>query len=542
MNRRALSYCIVALLITAAIYFPVAGFQFVNWDDRELLLLNPLLNPPTAAHLAQIWTRPFSGLYTPLPYTAWWILANFISTLGESATTFHLLNLAMHLICVGLVFAILRKFIPSLPAVLVGTIFFALHPMQVETVAWVSEFNNLLSTAFSLAAILLFLTYASAPFSRISPSASFGTMGQGERSSHSMKRARVPTRDVLLYATSTTFSILALLSKPTAVVTPLIAGLLAFTLTRKNSRKILLALIPWLVAAIIFSLIARSAQSGPPTPPLRRPLIALDAIGFYAMKLAIPFGLTLDYARPPAQVLLNANWFPTTVTALVIFALLLIFRRERTFVAGITTALLALLPVLGFIPFAFQRYATVADHFLYLPMFGLSLTVAGIASYLDRRLQFVAVAALALLLGALTSKQLQFWHETQSLANHTLALDPLSTVGNKILAAEYSRLGQPQRALPYYYKALLRNPKDADVHYNLANALAHLDRFSEAIPEYRRALSLPSDNLNLNAMNNLGWAYAEVGRPDLAAEQFRKVLQIQPDNPEATANLRALGR
>jgi tetratricopeptide (TPR) repeat protein len=524
MNRRAATYCAVALLVTTAIYFPVARFQFVNWDDRDLLLQNPSLNPPTYAHFLQIWSAPRLGLYAPLSYSVWWAIAGFVSNISADPGLFHLLNLALHLICVALVFAILRKFIPSLPAVLAGTLVFALHPMQVETVAWVSEFNNLLAAAFSLAGVLPFVHYASRP--------------QSAQDAPQRRNFQIP----LFYSASTVLFTLALLSKPTAVVVPLIACVLIFQMARQRRLKTVAALLPWFLLAAVFSFIAHGVQKAPAPPILHRPVIALDAIGFYAVKFVAPFRLTVDYARTPARVMSGGNWLPTSATALAALALLFIFRRQRLVVAGLLIALLALLPLLGFVPFAFQRYSTVADHFLYLPMLGGALAVGSIVALLDRRRQIGAVLLFVIALGALASWQLETWRDTRALAGHILALDPLSTVGNKIVAAEFSRLGEPGRAVPYYVAALVRNPNDADLHFNLGNALLHLRRFDEAILEYQRTLNLPSDNLKLDAMNNLGSAYAGAGRPDLAADEFNQVLRIQHDNPGALYNLHTLSQ
>ncbi len=139
----------------------------------------------------------------------------------------------------------------------------------------------------------------------------------------------------------------------------------------------------------------------------------------------------------------------------------------------------------------------------------------------------------------LTAIQLQAWKNTDALTSHVLAIDPISTIGNKIKAAELSRTGQPREAIPFYRAAMIRNPDDSDLHLNLANAFYHSGQYREAIPEYETAISLPSD-FRIRAMLDLGWTYLKSDQPALAEREFQQVLQIDPSNPVAIESLRQL--
>jgi Tfp pilus assembly protein PilF len=172
-------------------------------------------------------------------------------------------------------------------------------------------------------------------------------------------------------------------------------------------------------------------------------------------------------------------------------------------------------------------------------MLGPALLVAWALTRLSRSTALLLTPVLICILAGLTVIQLQNWRNTDALAGHVLAIDQNSTVGNKIKAAELSRTGEPREAIPFYRAAMIRNPNDADLHLNLANAFYHSGEYAEAIPEYETAISLPSD-FRMGAMLDLGWAYVKSGRPEQAEQEFQQVLQIDPYNTAAIESLRQL--
>ena len=242
----------------------------VNWDDVDEVTENPLLHPPTTDNLDRIWSGPYLNLYAPLTYTVWWALARISG--ADNPYAFHLLNVLLHLACAGLVFSILRLCVKSPAAAFGGAIVLPLHPMQVESVGWIAEMNNLLAAAMSLAAIRLYLASG----------------------------ATAARRRWMVYAFGSAAYLAALLSKPTAVVAPLIAVILDVGALRRPLRPAIFALAPWLAAAGAFAWIAHRNQGGIDVPIVDRPMVALDALGFYCRKILWPAGLTIDYARTRA--------------------------------------------------------------------------------------------------------------------------------------------------------------------------------------------------------------------------------------------------
>jgi tetratricopeptide (TPR) repeat protein len=513
MNRRAAIAIFYAILLacTAAVFLPVRHFQFVNWDDRDMVVENPLLNPPTIEHLREIWSGPHLDLYTPLSYSLWWGLA-WTSNGSSDAARFHLLNLFLHALAASLVFSILLRCVKIPLAAFAGAAVFALHPMQVESVAWVAGMNNLLAGALALAAIRLYLVFADA---------------EGKRR-------------WFWYCIASAIFLLALLAKPTAVVVPLIVAILDIGIVGRPIGRVIRSSLPWFCMAAIMSIVAQQAQPFAGTAIWHRPFIALDALGFYFHQVFWPTRLSIDYARTPARVWNSHQWIINGCIPLFIALLVWPMRRGRRqlFVAG-SLAVAALIPTLGLIPFSQQRYSTVADRYFYLAMLGPALLVAWALTRVSRSMALLLAPILIYALMGLTAIQLQTWRNTDALAGHVLAIDPNSTVGNKIKAAEYSRIGKSREAIPFYRAAMIRNPDDADLHLNLANAFYHSSEYAEAIPEYEAAIRLPS-RFRASAMLDLGWAYVKSGQPDQAAKEFQQILQIDPYNLAATESLRQL--
>jgi protein O-mannosyl-transferase len=513
--KRGLTVTILGAVLlgwTAAVYLPARNFDFVNWDDFNEVTENPLLNPPTTAHLGQIWSGPYLKMYTPLTYTTWWAAMKYMGATG-SPVVFHLINIALHLAAVALVFSILVVCLKSPWAALGGAAVFALHPVQVESVAWVSEMNNLLATALALGAIRLYLAF------RICTG-----------------RARW-----VYFSVASAVYVLALLAKPTAVMTPVIAGLLDWGFLRASAKWATAGILPWLVAAGVFAWIAHASQDGPATAIWRRPVVMVDALAFYYGKLLWPMGLSIDYGRTPGRVIVMEIFFgDLAIVAVLVGILWLLKPNHRGVVVGAVIMFAGLLPVLGLMPFRFQEYSTVADHFLYLAMLGPALAIGALLATAPRWAGIPVGVGLAVALTVLTVWQLPVWRNSDTLATQALKLDPGSAIGNDIVGAELDRDEHPSLAIPHFERAIVRDPTNPEFHYNLGNALFRLSEYRKSIVEFEIAVPL-FDPPSWKAMNNLGVAYAKVGRRADAMEEFKRVLAIDPDNSEAMRNLQVLG-
>jgi protein O-mannosyl-transferase len=573
-ERRPFPAVTVLTVLAVLALSPVLAAGYIRFDDYANLLDNANVQHFSAAGLGRIWTTSALGFYIPLTYSVWWFyagVAGSLGTLGQSAPLFHALNLAVHVLNASIVFrltgAVLRRARTTLPpwqisaVALVSAACFALHPAQVETVAWVTELKGLLAGLLGLLAI--------------------ATYYRGQ--------SRVLTG--LLF-------VAAMLSKPSAVVFPAILLLADRILFGKGLRDSAKTALGFLLPLVPFVLVTKYLQPAVdmeyvPTLPARL-LVAADTLSFYLAKLLVPARLGLDYGRSPQVVLAQVPaWQLAGAGLLFVAGVALVSQsllRPRDAAVewtslvrfGAAVFCLSLLPVLGLVPFAFQDYTTVADHYLYIPILGASFVVAGLLLRARAPAWSLALAA-ALVLGcaAQTFAQARHWRSNQTLFEHTLAVNPSSylahySIGTELLEAgktedgvsrmlaclrlrptylsgqlavgvTWLRQGQPERAIAHYQAFLATQPSTAgkraafmaSIHNTLGTALCQVGRVAEGAQHFRQAIAL--DAGSVMARMNLG--RVALGARDFteAAAQYQAALALDPGNAEI-ARLLAVAR
>jgi len=531
-HRRLIPVALV--FCTWLVFSQVFVARFVAWDDKDMLLDNPLLNPPTLANSLTFFQQPTKKLYTPLAYSLWAAVAASQQATSKATSKgsgvfdwpspleFHALNLLLHMVAVLMAYLLLRELLNGhRAAAFAGALIFALHPLQVEPVAWVAGMNNLLCGALGLAALWQYLLFA--------------------------KSVDRPRRHYIL---ATLLFAAALLSKPTAVVIPLIAAAIEICCLKRKLRRVAIALSPWFVMAAIIAFVARLSQPaiGLVAPPFStRTLVAADAIGFYVTKIFAPFNLTIDYERRP-QLIADQIWLCWPGVLIILIASILWLKsRSGTFRASLLIIPAALLPVLGLTPFDFQNYSTVADRYMYLPMFGVALLFACILERIRRHqlIYWTAVVIILVLLAARSADQLRYWHDSLSLTTRQLSYDPDSSTGHKIRAEYLAATGHPESAAPEYrtaIEALLREGKNSDgaVWVDYGNLLRRNGHPADAAVQYQQAIPRLSHDQLAPAYNNWGVALIQIGNPTAAREKFLLALQAQPDYAQAQQNLARL--
>ena len=528
-RRHALAALVVILLpLLVLSRLTTAGWTW--WDDPDTIHHNPRLNPPTLSNVAHYWTAAGPnapmGLYIPVTYTAWTGLAAVapqppdVDGIRLNPHVFHTADLLLHALSAWLVFELLRTLLgDNVPAAL-GALLFALHPVQVEPVAWISGGKDLLCGCFSLAAIWQLLLWSD-------------------------------RRTAVRYALATLLFCLALLSKPTAVVVPFMAAVIcsgplslrervrvmsseeAFSPRPKHphpnplpegegtrGKTLVAALIPWLLLALATAAVARWSQPadwGSPLPIRDRPGIAADALAHQLLKFVHPFNLAPDEGRRPATVVargwIDYAWvFPVAVAAL----LLIRPRRWRVgWVAGLLF-LLPLLPVLGLVPFQFQYVSTSADHYLYLAMLGPALLLAAIVRT-SRLATPLAIAVLAML-SALSIQQAALWQTNRTLFEHTLAVTPASFIACDMLGYDHTLEAN------HLLQAARNDPARAATWASRAH-----DQLDLAIAYFRRGLSINPDYVP--SLLNLAIDSQRLGRRADARAAVDQIAAIQPVLP-----------
>lgn len=575
---------LLLVILPALVFARIVAHDFVLWDDTIEIYKNPYLDLPTWQAVAELWRHPYINLYVPVSYTAFALLAAVARlpapdpALGETGAlldprVFHAASWSLHLVNTLLVFAILRLLAgrlfagdrtPNRPetwpgagvgtrhaAAAAGALVFALHPVQVESVAWASELRGLLCGAFSLLCIWLYLRrWESVPpgdaGSHGDPDDPPHLASAGWPGAHPWPAGR---SGAFMYAGALLAGALAMLAKPSAVSLPLVLLALDRWGLRRPWRACLAGAAPFLALAAPMVLLTQDAQPVRPeivAPLWQRPFVAGDALAFYLRKLVLPVGLGIDYGRTPARVLAGA-WGHAAWLIPMAAALLAWWAARRAAVerdahatswmpASGAVSLAALLPVLGLVPFAFQYYSTVADRYLYLAMLGPALAVA---CWLARGRNAAAWAAVGALLAGwavLAYVQAGTWRNSVTLLSHAIEVNPASDVSFANRGMALARRGQLGGAEEDIREALRLNPGNHKAHSNLGNVLLLRGRREAAIAEYRAAIAIEPGWAESHS--NLGMALATRRDLDEAAAQFGEALRLDPRSASARSGLK----
>jgi protein O-mannosyl-transferase len=514
-NFRRSLIVILLVALPLGLFWRVRNYDFV-WDDSLNITENSRLYQVTASKVLYFWQKPYLFLYIPLTYTVWAALARVAEVPGseESGTKFdpqpfHTVNIVLHVLSVLVVFAILKMLVNSDWAACGGALLFALHPVQVEPVAWVTGLKDVLSGLLSLVAVWQYLVWAKTQ--------------TGRKAWH--------------YGVAIGAYGLALLSKPAAVVVPAVSLILDCWVLRRSWRQSAIALIPWVLIAVPVMVVTKWVQPDVQIgfiPPLwARFLVAGDAFAFYLSKLVLPFSLGPDYGRLPESVLQQPLSYVTWIVPCVLAALIWLWRDRKPFLsAAAAIFVVGILPVSGLIPFQFQVISTVADRYLYLSVLGPALALAWLLAAHERSITPVLCVLLLGLLTIASAAQTRFWQDNDTLFNHGLQINSRSWLAHYNLGAVAQTLrGESKEAIEHFRQALQINPNLASAHNNLGLALAAQGQMQAAVEHYREALRINPDHAN--AHYNLALALAGRGQMAQAVQQYREVLRIDPSDAEA---------
>jgi len=461
-----------------AVFGQACRYDFINFDDHQTLVRNPLMNPPTLHSLKVWWTSPCFQLYDPMTATVRGGIALLARVPPDPETgdtlnpwVFHTVNILLHIGVTLLVYRLLVYLqIRPWPAC-AGALLFAIHPAQVEPVVWITSIKDLLYGTFGLVAIWRFL---------VSLGHTVGTAdGEPELD---------PRRALCNYLFATLCFVLAMLSKPTGVILPLLVLPLLWLQWQQLPRQAWSRLAIWVVLAIPIATVAKYSQPAPYTvslPIWRRFGVAGDAVAFYLFKIVWPKTLLLQYDRNPTYITEHGLiWWTWIVPAVLITILWLNRRRCAPALAGMCFFVAGLFPVLGFFRFNFQYYSTVADRYLYLPMFGIALIAAWAVERLTRRYAVLSLLPL-LFLAARSAMQVQYWQDSLKLFGHVLENNPESAIGNILFANELNRRRDYADAIGYARRSIQIDPHRSEAYAALAKALDGVGRTDEAVETFR---------------------------------------------------------
>ena len=507
-QRFAWSGLLVLLVIVA--YLPALHGGFI-WDDDAYVTQNSTLH--SLGGLRQIWfDATATPQYYPLVHTSFWLEYHLW---GLNAFGFHLVNVLLHALAAVLLWRTLAFL--KIPGAWLAAAIFALHPIEVESVAWITERKNVLSAVFYFASALAYLQFVE-----------LGDTGSLD------KRRRY------FYFAALILFVAALLSKTVTCSLPAALLLVRWWKKDRLKRNDILPLLPFFAIGVGMGLLTAwlekshvGAEGAAWSLTLaQRFLIAGHALWFYAGKLVWPAQLTFIYPRWEIHAGAWRQWlFPTAAIAVVVALWLARRRIGRGSLAGVLFFAGTLAPSLGFVNVYPFRYSFVADHFQYLAGVGLIVLCAAGLSRLPR---LIAVAPL-IVLGWLTWQQAHIYQNRETLWRDTLAKNPDCWLAHNSLGLELEHEGKYNEAFEQYLAALPLAPDYPETYNNLGNALIRDGRVDEAMENYRTAIRL--DPNFAAPLNSLGVALAMKNDCGDAIIYFYHALQLQPDYARAHLNL-----
>src|SRR6266850_324214 len=508
-RRRALIFAVVLAAVTIFAYRPAWHGGFL-WDDDDYIINNELLTAPHGWQ--QIWFSLDSpSQYFPLTYSTFRIEHTLW---GLNATGYHWVNLLLHVGNALLVWAVLARL--RVPGSWLAAAIFALHPMQVESVAWITERKNVLMGFFFLLTLLAWIASVD-------------------------ERTRRPW---IFYCLALIFYVLALSAKATACTLPAALFLILWLQKKPITMRRLRQIVPFFVLGVGMGLLAvwweryhqgTNRDVFPFLSPIELILVASRAVWFYLSKIFWPSNLTFIYPRwniSPAD-LLDYIWLLAGIAAGVAICFLRRYVGRSVEVAA-AFFVATLSPVLGFIMLFTFRYTFVADHYQYLACIGpIALASAGIDSLSGKFAQYRAViVSVALLvvasLGTLTWRQASTYTDIETLWRTTLARNPECWMAHTNLGLVLLQTGKIDDGIAHYRSALQMQPDSWDAEYNLGTALLGKGQVDEAILHCERAVRMqPTDP---DALVSLGNALFQKGRIDEAIAHYQKAITVQPDH------------
>lgn len=519
---------VLTLVIVATFpYFQTLTFDFLVYDDFTHIFNNSLITDFSLPKLLKIWTEPFFKMYIPLTYTFWGLVR--LLTYTPNPMLYHLLNILTHATNGILLFYFLQLLLLKVEtkrsfdsgrdewkisfSAIIGSLFFLLHPTQVEAVAWISGFKDLASTFFLLVTFSYYFN----------------------------NKDRVAT---LFYTAS-------LLTKPSAVIAaPLVFCINRFILG-KNIRKSVHGLLLWLILAAVIFIYTEYLQIEDlrfSSPFWFRPIVFLHVISFYLEKI---FFLTPSYPDYGFSIqnlreTFGTNW--NGVISLLFLTFTYIYHRKfPQLLIGFTLWCLALFPVSGWISFSFQNFSIVADRYLYFPMifysWMLSSLLFKLLSYENKVKFAVLFSSIFILFGTLSTHQVSHWRNSQTLFEYSVQKGPKSSFNLTGLALSLKSQGQTQRALDYLNQAVETDPNQFQAENNLAELYSEMGDFQKSAEHYERLLRkfpflLSSKTIAPPILDHYGTLLLGQGK----YQESEKILTLSKNlNPYEPATLNILG-
>ena len=513
--------CTGLVLFVLGLYAQTFDHTFLNFDDNDYVTDNPFVRQGlTAQSLTWAFTSTLHDHWHPVTWISHMLDVHLF---GMDPGSHHFVNVALHALAALMLFLSMQRMTGAYWLSLGVAMLFAVHPMNVQSVAWIAERKNVLSTFLAFSCLLLYARYASA-------------------------------KTLWRYAACISVFILGMLAKSMLVTLPVLMLILDWWPLRRLTRAdridpkavfaALLEKIPFLAIALAIGLamlfihagrvehadfVARSLGE--------RAMIAIQAYAFYLHKLVWPTNLSIIY---PSDAPVSTGSVITSATVLLAItaAATLSWRKYPFFAAGWAWYLVSLLPVSGLVQ---TGPVGLADRFVYIPYVGLFVSIVwGIDAAVTKakslaRHAVIAFAIAIIVLATITWRNIALWKDDRTVFSHAQAVTQDNYKALVNLGLHYMDAGQKQKALTNFHEALAIKPNDKHALYNLGLYHAREKDFIRACSYFQQALA--SDESNIRPRINLGACLAELGKLEEARSELEKVLELSQQYPKAYYNL-----
>ena len=514
MDQATKRTTITGIIVLCIIAFsPVFTADFVNYDDPEYVLNNIYIRHFSFENIKQIFFGRTTDLYIPLTVFSYQIEH---SVFGESARSFHVINLLLHMInAVLLLFILLKLTVKNKLLIYFILLFFALNPLVTESVCWITERKDVLYCLFYFLSTLQFLSYTQ-------------------------------HKKLKYLAYSFLFFVLACLSKPMAVSLPVLFSIYLMYTTQKLKVKEQLLLIPFYAISVIFAIISIYALSSLGTIKgnhveysiLEKTVMVFSEIGYYFVKPFIPFNQQLFHLFPEKSKLLsNSDMRFFAFAGALIAGLILyqVFSKKYRLPGYLFLAwLIFLLPVLQIYS---NTHSYVSERYFYISIiFPVSIAFIFLQKTTVKPPMYkYALVLLLVVFTALTFKRSTVWKNSKTLFEAELKADPKNPYALNNLGYDYNSKSDFASALPLLKKAIEADSTNALYFNNYGWALANTGQTDEAIIYFQKAITINSNYTE--ALNNMGICYMQKQNSEEAASCFKKAYAVSPNNGDVVFNL-----
>lgn len=499
------------LIVTVlAIYSPVLGGGFI-WDDDTHLYNNLLVQPHG---LYRSWLTTDQHNYWPVTWTALWFQWQWW---GMNPFGYHVVTVLLHAGCALMLWRVLRQL--DIPGAWISAMLFAVHPVNVETAAWITQQKNLLSMLFATITVLLYLR----------------SMKEGRRE---------------LYAIALVTFMLSLLAKTMTVMIPCALVGCAWWVRRRLSLRDIASALPFFAMALAMSLAEiwfqynrALAMDVRVDSPLARLVGSGHAILFYLSKIFLPLNLSFVYADRHFDPTAPVEYLPLLLVTAV--ALIVFFNKNtwgRPILFGLGYYVVTLLPVVGFLNIYFMRYSWVSDHWQYASIIGPIALVVGLLAHVCRttlqahaRPMALCAGVAIVLLGQQSFERAAVFRDSETLWHDTLVNNPAAWMARNNLATDLLAAGHLDEAIDQLSLALETYPEGVNVRLNLAQAWATAGHPEKGVPFLKAALEFEPKNPDI--FYELGRMYLLQLQDVTAADFFRQSLAIQPNSADTHVGL-----